>query len=168
METLTTGARSPDTWAPVRAVAFGGLLAGTLDILDAFFFTYARRGVGPDRVLQAVASGMLGRSAFDGGHATALLGLALHFFIALVVAGVYTAAARVWPMLVLRPAVCGIAYGAGVYFFMQHIVLPLSAVTRAAFSWPSFVNGVLIHALGVGLPIAVIARRFGAASVVRR
>lgn len=140
-----------------RAVVLGALVAGTLDILDAILFSYAF-GVAPVRVLQAIASGLLGRAAFQGGPATAGLGLALHFFIATVVVMVYLTASRRWPLLLRHAVPAGIAYGVAVYFAMQYVVLPLSAFRAGAFQWPSLVNGILIHALGVGLPIALIAR----------
>lgn len=43
---------------------------------------------------------------------------------------------------------------------MNYVVVPLSAAQQGAFSWPSLLNGVIGHALLVGLPIALIARRF--------
>jgi hypothetical protein len=53
-------------------------------------------------------------------------------------------------------------YGVAVHFFMTKIIVPLSAITKPAtpppFSWASFLNGVIGHALLVGLPVALIAR----------
>jgi len=118
------------------------------------------RGVSPVRVLQSVASGLLGRDAYAGGVPTAALGLALHFFIATTAAAVFVEAASAWPMLIRRPVLFGITYGLVVFVVMQWVVLPLSAFRPGPFSWPAFVNGTLIHALGVGLPIALMARRF--------
>jgi hypothetical protein len=141
-----------------RAVIIGGVVAGALDIIDAFAFSYAWRGVEPPRVLQAIASGLIGRAAFDGGASTALLGLLLHFFIACTVAAVYGVASLRLRVLVTHAIVMGLAYGIAVYFVMQYIVLPLSAFRGGAPAWPSIVNGILIHALGVGLPIALIVR----------
>ena len=46
---------------------------------------------------QSIASGLLGKAAYEGGSATAPLGLALHFFIAFVMALVYVLAARRLP-----------------------------------------------------------------------
>lgn len=110
-------------------------------------------------MLQSVASGLLGRSAYAGGLPTAALGLGLHFFIAFVAAAVYFGASVKWPLLVRRAAPCGLVHGIAVFFFMRHVVLPLSAFQPGPFSWPLFVNGLLIHAFGVGLPIALVARR---------
>ena len=51
---------------------------------------------------------------------------------------------------------CGLAFGVAVYFFMKYVVLPLSAVTRRTPFDPAAMFG---HALLVGLPIALFARR---------
>ena len=53
----------------------------------------------------------------------------------------------------------GLLYGAAVYFFMNYVVLPLSAVGHSPFKLGLFLNGVLGHALFVGVPIAWFARR---------
>lgn len=148
--------------ARMRAVAVGGLAAGTLDILDAFAFSYWRAGISPVRVLQAISSGLLGRDAFAGGAATAALGLGLHFFIALSAAAVFVLATRAAPVLLRHPLAAGVAYGVTVYGFMQLIVLPLSRFRGGGFTWPGFVNGILIHAVGVGVPIALAAARIAA------
>ena len=58
-----------------------GLLCGILDI-SAAFLTWAPKGVPPEMLLQAIASGLLGEKSFDGGWETAALGGALHFLIA--------------------------------------------------------------------------------------
>ena len=51
----------------------------------------------------------------------------------------------------------GLLYGAAVYFVMNYGVLPLSAVGPSPFSWAMFLNGVIGHAVFVGLPIAWLA-----------
>ena len=53
----------------------------------------------------------------------------------------------------------GLLYGAAVYFFMDYLVLPLSAVAATTFHLGLFLNGVIGHALSVGLPISLAARR---------
>ena len=54
--------------------------------------------------------------------------------------------------------IIGLLYGLAVYAVMNYVVLPLSAAGRGPFSTPVFVNGVLIHAFGVGLPTALFVR----------
>jgi hypothetical protein len=143
-----------------RGVLWGGLLAGVLDI-GAAFATSALAGRGPVRVLHAVASGLLGAEAFRGGAPAAALGLGLHFVIALGAAAVYGAASRLFPALVRRAVPAGLLYGVAVYFFMNLVVLPLSAVPfKVAFTPAGLAQGLLIHMTCVGLPIALCARRY--------
>jgi len=142
---------------PTRAVLLGGTLAGVLDILAAVLMSWPR--VPPVRVLQYIASGALGPSAFRGGMATAAVGLVCHFVIAFAAAAVYVAASRRWRLLLARPVVCGIAYGLAVYAVMQLVVLPLSRVTRGTPTWRSVAMMMGIHIVCVGLPIAFAARR---------
>lgn len=141
-----------------QAVLAGGLTAGALDLLDAFAF-FIPRGATAVRILQSIASGLLGPDAFNGGGATAALGTLLHFFIACSAAAVYYVASRRFPVLVRRWVPCGLAFGVCVFFCMRQIVLPLSLARHAGFAWPMFLNGIAIHALGIGLPIAYFASR---------
>lgn len=151
-------ARKPFTTS--QAVLLGTLVVGTLDILDAFIFNGVRSGVSPTRILQFIASGVLGRESFDGGAATAALGLLLHFFIASVVVALYLLASRRLPVLARQPFAFGPLYGLAVHLFMHYAVVPLSAVTRAPGPMPLVVhvNQWLIHAFGVGLVTALFAR----------
>ena len=140
------------------AIAWGGLVAGVLDILDPIVI-HGLRGVPPIRILQSVASGLLGPDAYSGGWPTAGLGLGLHFLIACTAAAVYVLASRRLRVLVTRPIVCGLAYGLVVWAVMRFGVLPLSAFRTGPFTvdW-MLVNALGIHMLGVGLPIAFAAR----------
>jgi len=118
---------------------------------------YGLRGVSPVRILQSVASGLLGAAAYEGGAGTAALGAVLHFFIATVAAAVYYTASRKIPFLARSPVPSGLLYGIAVYLFMNLVVLPLSAVPKRPFV-PSLAM-IVIHMLCVGLPIAVVLRQ---------
>lgn len=150
--------------SPLRARAFdtivlGGLTAGALDILDAFAMT-ALNGGAPIRVLHSIASGVLGRAASQGGWPTAALGLALHFLIATTAAATYFFASRKLPVVLRRPVPCGLAFGLAVWAFMYFVVLPLTfGRPYTVPALPQFANQLAIHALGVGLPIALFASR---------
>ena len=145
-----------------RAILTGGLIAGAIDITYACVFSYVRRGVPPARILQSVASGALGQSAFDGGTPTAALGLLFHFLIALIWAAVYYAASRKLTVLARVPYLCGVVYGLVIFALMNYAVIPLSAAPFGAPPpWsPAFNFGLLVHMLGIGLPIALATRRY--------
>ena len=133
---------------------------GLLDGLDAILFFWLRSGTHPVRIFQSIAAGVLGREAFQRGWRTAVLGLALHFFIAFAVVLVYYVVSRAAGFLTRHPVAYGIAYSVVVYAVMNYIVIPLSAIgpRTAATPVPVLVNGLLIHAFGVGLPAALAAR----------
>jgi hypothetical protein len=141
------------------AVLSAGFACGVLDITAALV-VYGYLGLKPVRLLQGIASGLLGPKAFDGGFATALLGLLCHFVIAFGAATVYFVASRGIRVLLDQAVVFGILYGVAVYFFMNRIVLPLSAVTKRPFSMKLMIIGVVIHIFCVGLPISLSVRRF--------
>jgi hypothetical protein len=150
--------------APLRARAFdtivlGGLAAGVLDILDAFIVT-SLNGCSPIRVLHAIASGVLGRSASQGGVPAAALGLVLHFVIAFGAATTYFLASRKLPFLLRHWVPAGIAFGLAVWVFMYYVVLPITfGRPNTLPALPQLLNQLGIHALGVGLPIAWFAAR---------
>lgn len=143
-----------------RALLLGTLAVGVLDALDAFIFFGLRSGATPMRILQTIASGVLGRSAYQGGWSTALLGLFLHFVIAFGIVSVYFVATRAMPWLHRRPLVFGALYGIAAYVVMNRVVVPLSAAATGSGATPAavLVNGLAIHMLGVGIPAALAAR----------
>jgi hypothetical protein len=147
----------------IDAILWGGLIAGALDATDGVV-ALGFQGLSPVQVLQYIASGVLGAPSFQGGLATAGLGTLLHFVIAFAAAAVYVLAGRLIPALNARPRLFGPLFGVAVFFFMNYGVLPLSAVGSAPFSLGMFLNGVFGHALFVGLPIALFARRAGGES----
>lgn len=142
---------------PVRAVLLGTLAVGVLD--GAFAIIRAAwKGVSAERVLQSIAAGLLGRSAYEGGTATALAGAGLHFFIAGTVVLTYFLASRRLGVLTDRPYLAGAVYGTGVFVVMNFVVIPLSALSVGPRSLGQMIPGILIHIFGVGLPAALAAR----------
>lgn len=146
----------------LKAVLLGGLVAGVLDALDGVVAFYLAFGMNPIQVLQFIASGALGNASFEGGLGTAFLGMLFHFGIAFVAAGVFALAATRVPAVKKHWLASGLAYGAWVWFFMNFVVLPQTQVAAAAPSVGLLLNGVIGHALLVGLPIAYFARVTGA------
>jgi len=147
-----------------KPILIGGLIAGTFDITYACLFFGIRNHVRPTRILQSVARGALGQQAFQGGLKTAALGLFFHFLIALTAAAVYVFASRVLRFMITHAVVCGILYGACVYFFMYGIVMRFSAIHSTTlpwvYPWAVLIPNLLIHMFGIGLPIALVARRY--------
>jgi hypothetical protein len=148
----------------IQPILIGGVIAGVLDITYAFVFSYLRSGRTPAFVLQSVASGALGRDAYQGGAKTAALGLGFHFLIAIAAAAIYVLASRVLPFMTTHPIVSGTIYALCVYAFMNCVVLRVSAIRATTWPWsyPKSVllGGLLIHVFGIGLPIALVNRHY--------
>ncbi len=136
-------------------------MGGLLDALYATVLWGFILGDNPAGVWQSVAAGLLGKASYEGGNATALLGLALHFFIAFVMALVYVRAARRLPILVQRPLAVGVAYGLVLYLVMNFVVVPLSAIGFHAPSLKGAIRALIPHIVFVGPAIALAAARRG-------
>ena len=139
-------------------VVLAGIVGASCDIVYAIVY-YGWKGVPAERILQTVASGLLGKSAYDGGWPAAALGLALHYGIVIVAAALFFAVARRWAWLRAEPVTAGLAYGVAIYAFMNFVVLPLSAYPYPLrFPLLTTATGLLAHML-VGLSISLITRR---------
>jgi hypothetical protein len=138
-----------------------GIVVGILDAIDAIIAFKVFAGFDPIPIYQFVASGLLGKEAFSGGMSAAGLGLGVHFLVAFAAAALYINVSRNWAILRQHWLACSLAYGVGVYVFMNYAVIPLSRIEPSPFSFPLFLNGVVGHALLVGVPIGYFASRVG-------
>jgi uncharacterized membrane protein YagU involved in acid resistance len=142
-----------------RAWVTAGLVAGVCDLTAACIHA-GLLGAPPVRVFHHVASGLIGRdAALAGGAATAALGILMHFVIAFGAAGTYLAMSRLWRFLMDRPLVAGPLYGIAVYWFMQLVVIPLSAINPRPQELSNQLIGIGIHIVCVGLTIALSISR---------
>jgi uncharacterized membrane protein YagU involved in acid resistance len=145
-----------------EVIPAGGVLVGIFDLLFAFTFYGLILKVPALRIFQSVAAGVLGRpAAIEGGLKTFFLGIVLHFVVATCIATVYYLVSLLLP-LVLRYAVAsGLIYGMIAYLGMNYLVIPLSAIgprTTSKRAW-IFAVEIIGHAILVGLPLALLARR---------
>jgi hypothetical protein len=153
---MEMSADHPPLW---KVTAGATLLVGTLDISDAFIF-YGLRGMPPVRILQGIASGIYGRRALGMGNRSALIGLICHFIIAFCATTVFLLAACKLP-LARRPWLYGALFGVALYIVMNYIVLPLSKIgLRPMPPLVPLVNGVAALVFCIGIPLALIARRY--------
>jgi Na+/alanine symporter len=136
------------------AIAVGGGIAGTLDLLQAcILFGW--------KIPLVIAAGLLGQQAVHGGVGTYVLGVVLHFFIACSAAAVYYAASRPLRFMTEHAVVCGLFFGAAVEEVMSLVVLPLSALhARGPYTLHDLILGLLVHMVVIGLPISFSVRRF--------
>jgi len=143
----------------IRGLVVGWLMCGVLDISSAIIISLVGHR-SPFRMLQGIASGLLGPRSFEGGTATAALGLSLHFFIALCAATVFFLASRKLSFLTRHPVISGLLYGIAVYIVMYWVVVPLSAIHRHPTALSQIPLPVIVHMFCVGLPISLSVWRF--------
>jgi hypothetical protein len=146
----------------VRTIAITGLIVGAMDITAATIQAISR-GATATRLLQFVASGLIGQKAFQGGAGTAALGLGLHFVIAFTLVAVFYVASRRLILLRRHAVVSGLIYGLIVFGFMNLVVLPLSAA-RPRHSLTGDLIQIGIHMFVIGLPTSLLVRRLSGAT----
>lgn len=144
--------------SPGRAIAVGTLTVATLDMLDCIVVYGLLRGVTATQCFQGVASGVLGRAAFQGGWPTVLLGGVLHLFNAAVIVSIYYFASRRVALLTSRPVMSAVLYGCLVFLVMNFVVIPLSAARVLRITLVNLVNGFGGHIIAVGLPCLWVLR----------
>jgi len=150
----------------IKAALVGGSLAATLDLLYAFA-AYAPLHIGPERILQSIASGWFGAEAYVLGIRSALLGAVSHFTILWLAALCYAVVSERWPRLHTKPRRYGVVYGLLIFAIMNAVVVPLSNATVGAPAGWMIIGALFAHTMLVGVPIAVVAARFATTRVDR-
>lgn len=141
-------------WLLLAAVA-----ATVLDLGFAVVF-WAVEGVPATRVLQSVATWLLGRDAYAGGIATAALGGVLYLALMWALAALYGGLSRTFPRLLRQPVRFGLIYGAVMYGLVFHILVPLFTAAGPASQRPDWILAcIAAYMVLVGLPCAWAARR---------
>jgi hypothetical protein len=144
-----------------QAILSGWLLCGVLDITAACLQAWFQAGRPPADVLRGVASALWGRAAMTAGPAMAVLGLAMHFTVALTATLVFYGLSR--RIAVLRAAplwLAGPLYGVVVFCAMNYGTLPALSWLRSLYlgtppRWPGPMGWpqLAIHMVCVGPPI---------------
>jgi len=142
------------------AVLTTGLIAGTLDILAACASAYIQRGMTPDKLLQFVASGLFGADAFTGGISMSIVGLVMHFMIAISWTLLFYLLYPRLSILRKNKILVGIIYGAFVWVMMNRVILPLTAIPKSPFNVKSALIGMVILMLMIGMPNSFRAPKY--------
>jgi uncharacterized membrane protein YagU involved in acid resistance len=151
-----------------------GLLTAVVDGLFSSVLSIAFYHSTVARLFQGVASVLIGKTALDGGIATALIGLAMHFGVAFGWSAVFllvaSSSSGVRRILGSRYGALKVAsvYGPAIWLIMSCVVIPLLAhrPPRITVRWWTQFFG---HIPFVGLPIvSSIARASDAASARAR
>jgi len=145
-----------DQRAMMKAILWGGLVGGTIDIFSASLISL----LSPLLIMRFIAAGLLGPQVIKGGLDISLMGLVLQWLMGLIIAAIYVLASRRLAWMRRDWRVTGVAYGVPVYFVMTYVVVPLSALHH----WTPFnLKGFLLNMAAMmlfGLIIAYATQRF--------
>ena len=103
-------------------IALAGIGAGSFDVLAASVINQ----VGPQVVLKAIASGLIGKAAFAGGHTTVFAGLLLQWGMSIGIAAIFLMTTARLSLSPAQALGAGALYGLPVYLVMTFVVVPLS------------------------------------------
>jgi hypothetical protein len=155
--TSTTGTKS----SALKTILLAWLTAGCLDLLVAItVYSLIMQRVTTMRLLQGIARGPLGNSAYEGGIATALAGVGFHFTIAFCFTIFYFFIFPYVPFLKKQRIISGLLYGIFAWCVMNLGVLPLLQIANIPTKWDSIIRGALILMFCIGLPISLIVSRY--------
>ena len=136
------------------AILLAGVIAGTIDIGAAALINAASIAV----ILKAIASGILGKASFERGIEAESLGLLLQWAMSILIAAIFVITASRVNILKRQWLAAGLAYGVVVFFVMNYLVVPLSAIGRIPhFTALRFLTNLLAMLL-FGAIIAFFAR----------
>ncbi len=136
------------------AILLAGVIAGTIDIGAAALINAASIAV----ILKAIASGILGKPSFEQGIEAESLGLFLQWAMSILIAAIFVITASRVNILKRQWLAAGLAYGVVVFFVMNYVVVPLSAIGRIPhFTALRFLANLLAMLL-FGVIIAFFAR----------
>ena len=148
MNTMSFAIPQPHTRL-LAPIFIGGGIAGAFDLASAFI------SFGPDNP-HIIAAGLIGLHASrSGGAFTWILGVLLHFTIAISAATIYCLSSRRLPFLRDNWLVCGMFFGIAIFLVMNLVVLPLCAFHYTGpYQYRGLLQGVLVHMTIIGLPIS--------------
>jgi hypothetical protein len=136
-----------------------GLMVGLLDALAASIHAYLASGIMPYRVFQYVASGLIGKNAYQTLALPVSLGLLIHFTIAITATFIFYQAYKRLGWSSTPKFLPGSIYGIGIWVVMNYIVVPLSLIGAFPKNPTPIIIGLLIHIFVIGIPIEMMIRK---------
>ncbi|GAA4758199.1 MULTISPECIES: DUF1440 domain-containing protein [Flavobacterium] len=136
------------------------LIAGSLDITAASIQTYILKGLTPDIVLKFIASGIFGKTAYSGGIEYMLFGLLVHFFIVFMCVITYFYFYPKFPLLNKNILLSSFLVALTAWIVTTKIIIPLSEIQPSPFNLKKDVIAIAILFFCIGIPIALITKRF--------
>ncbi|GAA3965085.1 hypothetical protein GCM10022246_17710 [Pedobacter ginsengiterrae] len=135
------------------------VVVGILDAVAAMTVYYVFFNLKPMQVYQYVASGIMGKTAYDGGAASAWVGVGLHIIIAFAATYIFFILSPRLKWIRENVIVAGMLYGLLIWVVMNLIIVPLSLIEPAEFN-PVDLVVVIWHMTVVGLPISLLINKY--------
>lgn len=143
-----------------KAILKTTLIAGTLDISAAFIQNYFVNDVIPSRVLQYIASGILGNAAYSGGMGTMAIGLLAHYMIAFSCTACFFWVYPKWRVFKQSILFNSVLIALIAWVITTQIIVPLSKIKQGGFDISKAFTEVIILIICIGLPIAWFAKKY--------
>jgi hypothetical protein len=145
---------------PFKTILLAWLLVGTLDITSATIQYMIMGGTNPVNILVYISSAIYGPQAKEiGPPSMAILGLALHYLIALLWTLIFFFLYPRIPAMSKNRVVTAIVYGYFMQVIMSQLVVRLSNIGGRPFNLQSFLISGGILVVAIGLPLSFIAYR---------
>jgi len=151
---------------PCSLILKAGLLAGTLDILSAFLYSYIKTGTTPVVILQYIAKVAFGKTTFTpqgpAGDPTVLTitGLLVHFAIAFSWTVLFFFLYSRIKLMRQNKILTAFVYGIFVWAMMSIVILPLWNNKAFVFKAENAAISAAILIIAIGLPLSFIAHNY--------
>lgn len=146
----THGKTHPDNNAYCRHIGY----------LAAFIHSYLANGVMPSAVLKYIASGIFGSSEYMGGAAMPIIGLAVHYAIALSCTACFFWLYPKWPLLRKNILLNSVLIAVVAWVVTTQMIIPLSRAAQGNVNLYNALIAIGILFICVGLPIACSAKQY--------
>lgn len=143
-----------------RAVVCTALLAGTLDGLAAIINYSLQGGKDPGIIFRYIASGLLGKSALEGGTGVLGLGVLFHYAIAFSFTAFFFWLKPKIHWLATQPLLAGVQYGIFVWVLMNLFIVPFSRISKETLVIHKARIEMLILILCIGIPVSLMADKY--------
>jgi uncharacterized membrane protein YagU involved in acid resistance len=145
----------------VSSIFLSALMASVAAGIPDVFAAAALSRASPARVLQMIASGVLGEASYSGDGASTALGLGLQVAMSFVIALIYNIAFSYVLGIRRSPLISGALYGVVIFVVMNFVVVPLSrAHPKPHWDLKSVIVMLIVMVLFAEI-IALIAVAFG-------
>ncbi|MBI3883546.1 MAG: DUF1440 domain-containing protein [Sphingobacteriales bacterium] len=144
----------------LQTILLSGLIIAILDFIAAAAVFNIWYKLTPTQVIQFIASSIFGPSAFDGSTLMIIAGSIIHTLISYIIALAYFYAYPKINFLQKYPIIAGLLYGLGFWLIMNLLIIPNTNVQQSPFDPALAVVSIIWHMVLVGLPAALITRKY--------